>query len=849
MKRDVGTVLQKLIRDKAKADYETDTQSPTRHDLTSLGVPLTEQDDGRFLIDLSDVRVFSGLSTFVRQLTNDVIEQCGFGVADIMVRRKVDPHLTPELVGLGLDWVMIYARTDAVESLPWYYDKFGRYMHLVFSAIQTARWGGALLPEFFNITEDDKSHTLPALLFPFHLLYSDKGEGGYYFLLEHSKSGRFLRISIEDAATSRLQLKHIPHRVVDNLDRQGYLPDIQNMAMQIHQGILRECQNYRAEYKEIPERQPDLFDHLRNGGLTGLTTILFRWPADDARMMLLKQKDEFSLLLNKEILLLEDSDVLALLKKGHMIEMKAGSHRAFFDVSRHGTCLNISLDERRTLLGLDCYLDQMPLLRETCETRKDVLKNVRLFLIHHITAEVLGLISSFQQVGCSSIKTFFVKYAGIIPDEYLETLLSLPEDIFSFYGLQEIESKQSVRGSYVLSQQYSSTAGLDDLDQILQKESFDFLDSMRMAAGHLFMKEALECRKDGEILLLVEDGGYLAPLINEFCLNNMSLAEVLSHFRVLDSSMPRKEMKMPFSEWLADIFIGSIEHTRNGFDYNHEIMERFGKLQFPVCSIAISDLKRGPEARECSASIVNAIENILNRLGLILSGRRVLILGSSGAIASCTMRDLYHRIGPENIIGVDIAASGNNETGCVEVRAPEEIDNEILYDIDLVIGVVGKSIIKEGLLEDMIINGRQRNLFFASGSTKTVEFTDLINWLHKLSTQERPEISGDPVRITTMPVRDLQTGILQAQKVSITFENKSKPGKNIYLLGGLTPINFLYYGIPREIIDNVMSQLLSVSAGLVDHTRRGELLPSQLLAVDHEIDMDANLTAKPDANP
>ena len=179
MKRDVGTVLQKLIRDKVKADYETDTQGPTRHDLTSLGVPLTEQDDGRFL-----------------------------------------------------------------------------------------------------------------------------------------------RISIEDAAASRLQLKHIPHRVVDNLDRQYYLPDIQNMAMQIHQGILRECQNYRAEYKEIPEQQPDLFDHLRNGGLTGLTTILFRWPADDARILLLKQKNEFSLLLNKEIMLLEDPDVLGLLKNGHMIGVK-----------------------------------------------------------------------------------------------------------------------------------------------------------------------------------------------------------------------------------------------------------------------------------------------------------------------------------------------------------------------------------------------------------------------------------------------------------------------------------------------------------------------------------------------
>jgi hypothetical protein len=101
MKRDVGTVLQKLIRDKAKADYETDTQSPTRHDLTSLGVPLTEQDDGRFLIDLSDVRVFSGLSTFVRQLTNDVIEQCGFGVADIMVRASGIQRHTNGTVGRG----------------------------------------------------------------------------------------------------------------------------------------------------------------------------------------------------------------------------------------------------------------------------------------------------------------------------------------------------------------------------------------------------------------------------------------------------------------------------------------------------------------------------------------------------------------------------------------------------------------------------------------------------------------------------------------------------------------------------------------------------------------------------
>ncbi len=174
----------------------------------------------------------------------------------------------------------------------------------------------------------------------------------------------------------------------------------------------------------------------------------------------------------------------------------------------------------------------------------------------------------------------------------------------------------------------------------------------------------------------------------------------------------------------------------------------------------------------------------------------------------------------------------------------EELDKEILYDIDLFIGVVGKSIIKEDLLEEIVLHSRQQNLFFASGSTKTVEFTDLENWLHRLSMEDCPKIAGRSIRIKTEAVRDVQTGLLQGNEITVSFDDQLTPDRKIFLLAGMTPINLLYYGIPCEIIDTIMSQLLRVSIGLVERYRSGDRLPSRLLAVDHEIDMDANLIKK-----
>ena len=76
------------------------------------------------------------------------------------------------------------------------------------------------------------------------------------------------------------------------------------------------------------------------------------------------------------------------------------------------------------------YLTGMPALDKAAGQRTESMRGVRLFLIHHITAEVIGLLKAFEAAGCDTLTTFFVKYAGIVPETYLETLMSLPPEIF-----------------------------------------------------------------------------------------------------------------------------------------------------------------------------------------------------------------------------------------------------------------------------------------------------------------------------------------------------------------------------------------------------------------------------------
>ena len=135
-----------------------------------------------------------------------------------------------------------------------------------------------------------------------------------------------------------------------------------------------------------------------------------------------------------------------------------------------------------------------------------------------------------------------------------------------------------------------------------------------------------------------------------------------------------------------------------------------------------------------------------------------------------------------------------------------------------------------------------------SGSTKTLEFEQLSEWLNGLSSKKKPKIGGIPVSLEMELIRDPQTRVNQGRYVQLTFnhDNDTKAGasftRNLYLFAELMPINFLYYGTPCEVTDYVMKQLLQVSVGLVKQcVEEGNQLPPRLLSVDYQIDADANL--------
>ena len=100
-------------------------------------------------------------------------------------------------------------------------------------------------------------------------------------------------------------------------------------------------------------------------------------------------------------------------------------------------------------------------------------------------------------------------------------------------------------------------------------------------------------------------------------------------------------------------------------------------------------------------------------------------------------------------------------------------------------------------------------------------FSGLTGWIEELTTSDKPVIGGHPVRLETIPIKDPQTAALQGHRVHIIFTDETDipaiPSriccKNLYLLGDSMPIDFLYYGVPGEVIDGVFEELFCLLPG------------------------------------
>ena len=236
-----------------------------------------------------------------------------------------------------------------------------------------------------------------------------------------------------------------------------------------------------------------------------------------------------------------------------------------------------------------------------------------------------------------------------MPGFHLEDMLSMSDKRFLFYALQRIELRDSVDGAYILSRQYSPLKDLEHLDRALRFLRGNYLDSMRLSAGHLFFKEAFAALNDGRKLLLIEDGGYLAPVLNQLCYEKRTLAHALELF---DVEIPSEiQTDIPLKEWLKEVVPATFEHTANGYYHLQEVEKACGGLTFPAITIATCRYKNIVEAEACAYSILAAVEAIFNGLGKCMMHRHALVLGSRGNIGRFLLKAMAGRVSYGTALG------------------------------------------------------------------------------------------------------------------------------------------------------------------------------------------------------
>ena len=810
---------------------------PDKPIITSLGFPLEKQPTG-WCIDLSKYKIFKGLSILAGVIGEKIFDALEENSGDVAFLYKVSPNINPELIEFKIYHIQVFGRLDILSKINTGNDHFIEDLVTVFGTLQRPSWWKKLYPESTNRSnEHNPAPQSQALIFPSSYA-AENDQRQYTIVLERADRGGndrgfFLRLSYQLQEQGLLDLSLIPHIVVNDLKNRVYISGSTRMARSVNDNIVSACNRGETEYSEKNGNYSHLFDQLQKTQLGRLERINFTWDNQFSRLLHEETPQNTLLIFKKIFVSFEAGSICNTLINGETITVQLKKCCFNLYLSQLNRVLNININLPKSIYTTDTYLQKMPLLAKTANQANHNLdfSNTAIFLIHHITSEIISFIASLRLLNADSIHTAFVKYGGVIPNDYLETLLEIPADFLFTAGLSRKISLVN-KNYFTLSDYFSESTSLSQIKTVLEKRQLDFFPAMQVLAGHMFLTFCLQKEKENTRVLLIEDGGYLAPIFNEMAMADKSIEQVFNHFYVQEPPPPGK-----FSDWLSKILVGTVEHTRNGFDRLLTVQEKYSTLHFPAFSIAVSRSKQQEESQEVAHSILSAVESILHGKGRVLSQRKVVLLGSRGNIGRFLQHylesgRLHHNALP--LIAVDKKCRPQEDNGTCSL---EDVPLKDLYRADLFLGVTGVSLVKKELLERLIVHSEKQELFFASGSTKTEEFTDLLDWVSSLFQMDKPIIRGQRILIEYNRIVDRQSGIDQGGKVTFQFpDGNAEAAKTLYILNDGTPINFLYYGVPTETMDIVLNQLLTVSLGLVQGARQKKPLPSVLHAVDHNID-------------
>ncbi|TGL51673.1 hypothetical protein EHQ59_12365 [Leptospira kemamanensis] len=803
---------------------------------TSLGPTLEEVEEGLWEIDLTNLRIFFGLSILSRTIGEEIGNLLQSLPGDLAFTYKINPNINHELVDMHIQHVQVFARAGILKDWVLFREEFEENLRFVFGSFQQQSIAKKIHPEFYG--EDPNKNSSIALLFPFDTEFVHPS--GYYILMERVQSQNrigdfFIRITIDSREDGCLNLANIHHEVISDVHSRTYIAGASKISESLSNGIINVAQKGETFYEEENSHFSKVFSQIEKTPLGKLSNINFYWE-EQYRNLILSSDPSVSLsILKKLFLLLEDSSASKKIKEGNTLRAIIGRTSVYVDLSRLDRVLNFSFNQKRTLVDSSFYLKRMPILEKIANGKGHQynFEGIHIFLIHHITSEIISLIETFRRLKANSLNVAFVKYGGNIPPIYLDILLDIPTESFYMAGL-EFKLTKNNTPYYGVSPLYSDFQKHVSFRHKLEEAKMGFFDAMRQLAMYLFLNQLLLIVEKDEKMILIEDGGYVAPILNERALDGISFGDVLTEFWVEGKSTSLQNKS--FSEILKTHVIGSVEHTRNGYDRLTKVKKEKQNLFLPAYSIAISTEKTLEESKEVARSIINAIENTLHGIGKVLSKRKVLLLGAKGNIGGFLKKYLIGGSLHESNLDILEVDRKFDKDSNFEKQSFHSITEYEFANIDLVIGVTGESILEPKDFETWILKSEHNQLFLASGSTKTVEFSNFIQWTNELNSSETPKLNGKDVKISFHRILDPQTQMDLGSKILFQVPDLQLE-KEIYLISDGSPVNFLFFGVPTESMDPIISQLASVSLGMVNQHKTKNLPKPELYAVDHQIDV------------
>lgn len=274
-----------------------------------------------------------------------------------------------------------------------------------------------------------------------------------------------------------------------------------------------------------------------------------------------------------------------------------------------------------------------------------------------------------------------------------------------------------------------------------------------------------QCERGGHPLLVVEDGGYVGPMLHEDFIDSLSVCH------------------------------GIVEQTRNGI---WQYRERGIKISLPVINVAESELKLRKESPLIGSAVVFNIETLLRPVGRSIKRYRTIVVGF-GSTGRETANALQSK-------GMDVCVFDKDSTKREEARESGFKSGDdlsvLLKDRDLIIGCTGEESIPRSAIARF-----EHHAIFANASSKRreLDYAEL-----KALTKEQSSVMGIGTEITLINGNKIT---LLADGFPVNFVGESVEDEEISFIYGLLLLSALYV---VQNHDDLPSGLVPVPATLQD---------------------------------